>query len=243
MVIHGLNKTTLLDFPEHVACTVFTGHCNFRCPFCHNGELVLCPDTEPVIPEEDFFDFLVKRGPRLEGVAITGGEPTVQPDIKEFVTRIKNMNLLVKLDTNGTNPSIIKNLIDEKLIDYVAMDIKSSKEEYAKAAGLDNLDISKITDSVEILRSSGIPYEFRTTVCRELHNEETFRSIAEWLKGSRVYYLQTYQPKDTILADMVQEKFKTLYPDGFSAYKPEEMKKYAELLNSLGINTFVRGIA
>lgn len=243
MVIHGINKTTLLDFPEHLACTVFTGHCNFRCPFCHNGELVVCPETEPVIPEEDFFDFLTVRRNRLEGVAITGGEPTVNSDLRDFIKKIKDRDLLVKLDTNGTNPTILKELIDEGLLDYVAMDIKSSRQNYGSAAGLDNFDIKPIEDSVSILMSSNIPYEFRTTVCRELHNEDTFRDIAGWLKGASSYYLQSYRGGNTILADLLPDKFASLYPNGFSPYTPEEMKKYAELLNSLGTNTFVRGIA
>ena len=202
MIIHGLNKTTLLDFPEHIACTVFTGQCNFRCPFCHNGELVLCPNSQPVIPEEDFFDFLTKRGARLEGVAITGGEPTMQPDLIDFIYKIKERGLLVKLDTNGTRPDIIKDLINKSLVDYFAIDIKSSKTGYSKACGIPNMDISKIEESVHILMNGNIPYEFRTTVSKELHGEEEFRGIAEWIKGCNAYYLQSFIPSNALLLDM-----------------------------------------
>lgn len=242
MKIHGLNKTTLLDFPEHLACTVFTGNCNFRCPFCHNGELVLCPETEPEISEEDFFNFLDKRGKRIEGVAITGGEPTLQSDLKTFIEQIKNRGLLVKLDTNGYNPEILKDLIDSSLLDYVAMDIKSSKEGYAAASGLSNIDISRIETSVDLLRNGTTPYEFRTTVCRELHGEKEFREIAEWIKGCKDYYLQDYRPGGTILAEM-KEDLRVLYANGFSCYKPEELKAYEKLLVSLGVNAHLRGIA
>lgn len=242
MIIHGINKTTLLDYPEHIACTIFTGHCNFRCPFCHNGELVLCPDTQPVIPEADFFDFLTKRGKRLEGVAITGGEPTLQPDLIEFIGKIKERGLLVKLDTNGTRPDLIKELINNSLVDYFAIDIKSSKESYNKVCGIPDMDISKIEESVDLLMTHPIPYEFRTTVCKELHNESEFRKIAEWIKGCRAYYLQSYIPSDTLLVDMMPDNFKSLYPNGFSSYKPEELKEFNNLLISLGINSHLRGI-
>ena len=141
MKIHGLNKTTLLDYPEHLACTVFTGHCNFRCPFCHNGELVLCPDSQGTISEDEFFAFLDSRLKRLEGVAITGGEPTVNADLKDFIKKIKERGLLVKLDSNGSSPKILKELIDEHLVDYVAMDIKTSLSDYPRVCGLNNMFI------------------------------------------------------------------------------------------------------
>ena len=139
MQIHGLNKTTLLDYPEHVACTVICGHCNFRCPFCQNADLVLNPASQPCISEEEFWSFLSKRKGMLEGVCITGGEPTLHPDLVDFIARIKAQGLLVKLDTNGYRPEIIKKLMEEKLVDYIAMDLKSSKEWYALSAGLYNL--------------------------------------------------------------------------------------------------------
>ena len=243
MTIHGLSKTTLLDYPGHLACTVFTGRCNMRCPFCQNGELVLCPDSEPGIPEEDFFAFLESRKGRLEGVAITGGEPTVNADLVDFIKKIKARDLLVKLDSNGLKPDTIKYLIDNSLIDYVAMDIKSSKEGYPLACGIKNVDISAIEESVKLIMNSGIDYEFRTTVSRELHGEKEFRSIAEWIKGCKAYYLQSYRPSETILSHMMDDEFRASFPNVFTPYKNEELKEICELLNSLGVNTSLRGIA
>ena len=243
MKIHGLSKTTLLDYPGHLACTVFTGHCNFRCPFCHNGELVLCPDSEPGIPEEDFFDFLESRKKRLEGVAITGGEPTVNADIVEFIRKIKERDLLVKLDSNGTRPDILKKLIDNSLVDYVAMDIKSSKEGYPAACGLKSMDLAPVEESVNILMNSGIEYEFRTTVMKELHSEKEFRGIAEWIKGCSNYYLQSYRPSETLLAHMMDDEFRAAFKSSFTAYTGEELKEIRDLLISLGVNATLRGIA
>ena len=243
MKIHGLSKTTLLDYPSHLACTVFTGHCNMRCPFCQNGELVLCPDSEPGIPEEDFFSFLDSRKGRLEGVAITGGEPTVNADLVDFIKKIKERDLLVKLDSNGLRPNVLKYLIDNSLIDYAAMDIKSSKEGYPLASGIKNIDISAIEESVNILMSSSIEYEFRTTVMKELHTEKEFRSIAEWIKGCRAYYLQSYRHSETILSHMMDDEFQSLYPKEFTPYKNEELKEICDLLISLGVNASLRGIA
>ena len=243
MKIHGLSKTTLLDYPGHLACTVFTGHCNFRCPFCHNGELVLCPDSEPGIPEEDFFDFLESRKKRLEGVAITGGEPTVNADIVEFIQKIKERDLLVKLDSNGTRPDILKKLIDNSLVDYVAMDIKSSKEGYPAACGLKSMDLAPVEESVNILMNSGIEYEFRTTVMKELHSEKEFRGIAEWIKGCSNYYLQSYRPSETLLAHMMDDEFRAAFKSSFTAYTGEELKEIRDLLISLGVNATLRGIA
>ena len=238
MKIHGLSKTTLLDFPGHLACTVFTGHCNFRCPFCHNGELVLCPDSEPGIPEEDFFDFLESRKKRLEGVAITGGEPTVNADIIDFIKKIKDRDLLVKLDSNGTRPDIFKYLIENSLVDYVAMDIKSSKEGYPAACGLKSMDLAPIEESVSILMNSGIEYEFRTTVMKELHSEKEFRGIAEWIKGCSAYYLQSYRPSETLLSHMMDDDFKAAFKTSFTAYTNEELKEIRDLLISLGVNIY-----
>ncbi len=243
MTIHGLSKTTLLDYPGHLACTVFTGHCNLRCPFCHNGELVLCPSSEPSIPEEDFFAFLESRKGRLEGVAITGGEPTVNADLEDFIKKIKERGLLVKLDSNGLKPDVLKKLIDASLVDYVAMDIKSSKEGYPLACGIKNLDISPVEESVNLLMNSGIEYEFRTTVCRELHGEKEFRDIAQWIKGCNAYYLQSYKPSETILSHMMDDDFKKNYPLSFTPYKNEELKEFCNLLTSLNVNASLRGIA
>ena len=243
MQIYGLMKTTLLDYPGKVASTIFLGGCNFRCPFCHNGELVLCPDSEPGIPEEDFFAFLESRKNRLEGVAITGGEPTVNADLVDFIKKIKERDLLVKLDSNGTRPDILKELIDSSLVDYIAMDIKSSKEGYPKAGGLKSMDLSVIEESVKLLMNSGIEYEFRTTVMKELHSEKEFREIAEWIKGCSAYYLQSYRPAETLLGHMMDDDFKASFPTVFTPYTNEELKGIRDMLISLGVNTTLRGIA
>lgn len=199
MQIHGFNKTTLLDYPEHVAATVFTGGCNFRCPFCHNGGLVLDPAGQEQIAEEEVLAYLRKRQGILEGVCITGGEPTLQPDLMDFIKKIKEMGYPVKLDTNGYRPQILWDLLNAGLLDYVAMDIKASKENYAKAAGVRNLDISRIEESVAILKSSSIPYEFRTTVVNGIHSIEEFEAIGKWLEGCSAYYLQAFQENENLL--------------------------------------------
>lgn len=196
MNIHGFTKTTLLDYPGLVAATIFTGGCNFRCPFCHNFELVLNPGVFPAIDDYEVLNFLQKRFGVLKGVCITGGEPTLDPDLKTFIERIKNIGYKVKLDTNGYNPAVLKELIDSKLLDYVAMDIKAGRNNYSLATGLTNLDISKIDNSIDILRDSNIEYEFRTTVVKNLHSENDFLDIASWLPKDCNYFIQSY--KETV---------------------------------------------
>lgn len=229
MQIHGLNKTTLLDYPEHVAATLFTGNCNFRCPFCHNGELVICPDTQPAIPEEEIFAFLNKRKRILQGVCITGGEPTLQPDLADFMKRVKDLGLSVKLDTNGYRPEVLEALIQADLLDYIAMDIKSSKAGYPYAAGV-NLDISRIERSTECIRQSGLPYEFRTTVVKELHTAADFEAIGEWLGGSRAYYLQQFKDGGAVLSK------------NLTACTKEEMEAFAEILRKKIQTVGIRGM-
>lgn len=230
MQIHGLNKTTLLDYPQHVAATIFTGSCNFRCPFCHNGNLVLSPDTQPLISEREIFDFLEKRKGILTGVCITGGEPTLQQDLSEFIRRIRSLGYLVKLDTNGYLPNVTKQLISDGLLDYIAMDIKSSPAHYAKTAGLAQLDFARIKRSADYIMSSGIDYEFRTTVVRELHNLQDFLHIGYWLSGSKAYYLQSYT-----------ETAQVLQP-GFHTYTKEELLTFAEALKPFIPNTSLRSV-
>ena len=177
MLIKGLNKTTLLDYPGRVAATIFTGGCNFRCPFCHNGDLVLKPSIQDAYSEEEVLSFLQKRKNVLKGVCITGGEPTLQADLPVFMEKVKKIGYDIKLDTNGYQPQVLAELIGDGLVDYVAMDIKNSKEKYPETAGLNDLQIEKIEESVELLAGATIPYEFRTTVVDELHDEESFRGI------------------------------------------------------------------
>ncbi len=243
MQIHGLNKTTLLDYPEHVACTVFCGHCNFRCPFCQNADLVLNPTSQPCISDDEFFGFISKRKGMLEGVCITGGEPTLHKDLPDFIARIKEQGLLVKLDTNGYQPEILKKLMEENLIDYVAMDLKSSKEGYAIAAGLADFNLSAIEASVNLLMRGNIPYEFRTTVVKELHSKEHFNSIAGWIKGCRAYYLQSYSESGSILQYALPEDARILKSSQLTPYTPEELKAIVTLLNENGVPAKLRGIA
>lgn len=218
MQIHGLNKTTLLDYPEHVAATIFTGGCNFCCPFCHNGELVLRPKDFPQIPEEEILAFLKKRQGILSGVCITGGEPTLQPDLADFIEKIKELGYLVKLDTNGYMPQVLGKLLDGQLLDYVAMDIKNAKEKYGVTAGVKELDIRRIEESAALLQEGRIPYEFRTTVVRELHTKEDIAAIGSWLNGARAYFLQTYRDNENVIDRR------------FTAYSREEMEELAALL-------------
>lgn len=199
MQIHGFNKTTLLDYPGHLASTIFLGGCNFRCPFCHNKGLVLCPSKEPVIPATLVLEHLVKRKNVIEGVCITGGEPTLSQDLPSFIKQLKDIGLLVKLDTNGYRPDVLKSLIQEGMVDYIAMDIKSSPQNYAKLTGLEAIDMNKINESVNIIMSANIPYEFRTTLVKELHTMEDIDSIGKWVKDCRNFYLQNYRENEHVI--------------------------------------------
>ena len=204
MDLCGLQKLTLLDFPEHLACTVFTGGCNMRCPFCHNAPLVLAPGREPKLPEEEFFSFLRKRRGVLDGVCITGGEPTLQPDLEDFVRRIRQEGFAVKLDTNGTVPDRLAGLLQNGLLDYVAMDIKSCPAKYAEAAGVPGFDLAAVQRSIDLLRASPVAYEFRTTVVSPLHTEEDLLAIGRWLQGAPRYFLQNFVASDNLIGDGMQ---------------------------------------
>ena len=230
MQIFGFNKTTLLDFPEHVACTVFTGGCNFRCPFCQNGDLVLHGRSLPVLDEEEVFRVLRKRKGILTGVCVTGGEPTLQRDLDVFLSRVKNLGYLVKLDSNGYRPEVLQSLCERGLVDYFAMDIKSSPENYARTAGVKELDMGLIRESVDFIRSCGLDYEFRTTVVRELHSPGDFLSIGEWLKGCKAYFLQSYVESEGVICKE------------FSSYSKEELEEFVMLLKPYIDNVSLRGV-
>lgn len=197
MKIHGLQKMTLLDFPGHVACTVFLGGCDFRCPYCHNFELVELA-APPVMEEEAFFSFLRGRTGLLDGVAVTGGEPCLRPDLPDFLRRIRDLGYRVKLDTNGGHPDTLRSVLQAGLADYVAMDIKNSPEKYARTVGLPALDLAPIRESVRMLMAGGTDYEFRTTVVRELHDEEDIDQIGRWISGAKRYFLQAFTDRDTV---------------------------------------------
>ena len=197
MIIDGIQKITLLDFPGHVACTVFLKGCNFYCPYCYNSSLIDNGLPTNGILEEDFFDFLKNRKGKLDGVAVTGGEPLLQKDIITFIEKIKQLGFKVKLDTNGSFPEKLSYLINNNLVDYVAMDIKNSYEKYHMTTCFNEL--SSIKKSVNILLNSNIDYEFRTTIVNELHNVEDFEAIGLMISGAKNYYLQSFQNKDSVL--------------------------------------------
>lgn len=197
MNIDGLQKITLLDYPGHVACTVFLKGCNFRCPFCYNSSLIEKSQTNNGILEDDFFDFLKNRKGKLDGVAITGGEPLLQKDIVVFIEKIKQLGFKVKLDTNGSFPEKLSYLINNNLVDYVAMDIKNTYEKYHMTTCFNEL--SSIKKSINILLTSNIDYEFRTTIVNELHAVEDFEAIGLMISGAKNYYLQSFQNKDSVL--------------------------------------------
>ena len=229
MNIKGLQKTTLLDFPERLACTVFTGGCNFRCPFCHNASLVLRSSEVNGISEEDFFSYLLKRRGVLDGVCITGGEPLLSSDVVEFIKKIRSFGLLVKLDTNGSFPEKLEYLLDEGLLDYVAMDIKNSKSKYAMTAGINDYPFG-IDKSIEIIMNKAPEYEFRTTVVRELHTIKDIEEIATLIKNSKKYFLQSYVDSGDVI------------DNSFSAYSAEEMLKILESAKRILPITALRGV-
>lgn len=200
MRLGGIQKLTLLDYPGTVACTVFTLGCNMRCPFCHNALLVTKTEEAEVYPEEEFFAFLNKRRGILDGVCVTGGEPLLQSDAGEFIAKIKALGYKVKLDTNGSFPDRLEEILKSGNVDYVAMDIKNSPEKYAETVGIPGFDVSKIQRSIEIIRSSGIEYEFRTTVVAPLHNGESIAGAALMVKGSPKYFLQNFVDSGNLIS-------------------------------------------
>ena len=232
MKLGGLQKLTLLDFPEHVACTVFTWGCNFRCPWCHNSSLVLSDriHEEGLITEEEFFGFLNKRKGLLDGVAITGGEPLLQPDIREFIMKIRDMGFLVKLDTNGSFPDKLKELLDEHLVDYVAMDIKDPLGSYGKVCGLTDPPVEKLSESIALLKGSGIPYEFRTTVIDEFHDEESMAGIADLIEGAERYFLQRFEDSGELIEEGI-----------YHAPSEEKLMKLLKMVRQKAPSAQIRG--
>ena len=229
MKICGLNKTTLLDYPGCVAATIFVGGCNFRCPFCHNGDLVLHSGKMDSYSQEEIFAFLKKRKNVLEGVCVTGGEPTLCKELPEFIGEIKKLGYKVKLDTNGSNPEMLKELVENGVVNYVAMDIKAPMENYDKVSGM-TVDVKKIEQSVALLKNGKVPYEFRTTVVKELHTKEDFEKIGQWLMGAERYYLQSYQETDKNISK------------GYSALTKDELLEIAELLKKYIKNVELRSV-
>ena len=229
MLIHGLQKMTLLDYPNHVACTVFFGGCDFRCPYCHNFELV-DGTMAPIMDDEEFFAFLGKRQGLLDGVAITGGEPLLNRNLPDFIRRIRKLGFAVKLDTNGNHPGELKALLDEGLIDYVAMDVKNSLPRYGETIGVKDFDTAGISESIRVIMDSDTDYEFRTTVVKELHDESSFEAIGKMISGAKHYYLQAFVERDTV-------------PDkNLSSPDPEDMERYLETVKKYVPNAELRGM-
>lgn len=216
MLISGLQKLTLLDFPGCVACTVFTGGCNLRCPFCHNASLVL-PERIGELDTEKVMDFLKKRRAMLEGVAVTGGEPLLQRDIKDFLIKVRELGYKIKLDTNGFFPERLEELLSEGLVDRVAMDLKNSPELYALTVGLPRVDMKTLEKSRDLLMKGDVEYEFRTTAVKGLHTAESIADAAKWIEGAKEYYLQQYKDSGDVLA-----------PEGLDAFSDQEMNALAQ---------------
>ena len=198
MEICGLQKLSMVDYPGKIAATVFTGGCNLRCPFCHNGPLVL-DNPAPEVTEEEFFAFLNKRSGILDGVCISGGEPLLQPDIEDFIRKIKDLGYAVKLDTNGTLPDKLIALCEKGLIDYVAMDVKNSKEKYGITVGIEKFNTANIEKSIAYLLSGKVDYEFRTTVVAEFHTPQDIVDIGKWISGAKRYYLAAFRDGETVI--------------------------------------------
>ena len=228
--LFGIQKLTLLDYPQKMASTIFTGGCNFRCPFCQNSDLVFLPENMPELQEDDILRFLEKRKGILDGVCISGGEPLLNPELEVFLRKIKAMGYDVKLDTNGSSPTKLKHLVEEGLIDYVAMDIKNTPVKYAETAGICNLDLSGIEDSIAYLKEEHVPYEFRTTVVREYHTAQDIQDMAEWLKGASAWYLQNFEDSDHVIQE------------GLHAWDRETLQAFQNIARTKIPNTELRGI-
>ena len=228
MNVQGYQKLTLLDFPGRTACTVFTGGCNLRCPFCHNSGLVRTPLAGPNLTDE-VLGYLAKRKGILDGVCVTGGEPLLQPDLEDFLRAVKEMGYAIKLDTNGMLPQRLAGVLATNLVDYVAMDIKSSPDGYAAATGTD-ADVSAVTDSLSILRQSGIPFELRTTAVRGIHTEADFDAIGRWIGDESAYFIQRFVDSGQLLGS------------GCDAFSPEEMERLLTAVRVYTPSAQLRGV-
>lgn len=232
MKVTGIQKLTLLDYPGVVACTVFTAGCNFRCPFCHNAMLVLPEQIDDeCLTDDEVFGFLKKRRGVLDGVAVTGGEPLLHADMPEFLTRVKELGYKIKLDTNGSNPELLSEIVKNKLVDRVAMDIKNAPEEYARTIGLKSFDIAPVERSKEMLLRGDIDYEFRTTVVKGIHTKESLIGAAKWIEGAKEYYLQQFKDSGNLIL-----------PDGLSAYDEKQMHALADAVRDYVPTVEVRGV-
>lgn len=226
----GMQSLTLLDFPNKVACILFVRGCNFRCPFCHNASLV-CGGAENNYPEEDILAFLRKRQGLLDGVVISGGEPTLYPELIPFLHKVKDLGYAIKLDTNGTNPTLLKQILRENLADYVAMDIKNSPHFYSATCGVPKADIASIEESRDVLMNGEVEYEFRTTVVDGLHTKESIDELACWIAGAKRYYLQVFKDSGNLL-----------HPENLHAFDQKEMVELLEIAKKYIPSAALRGI-
>jgi pyruvate formate lyase activating enzyme len=232
MFIAGMQKLTLLDFPGVVACTLFTAGCNFRCPWCHNAGLVLPEEiADRLIESEEVLSFLEKRKGVLDGVCVTGGEPLLQAELPDFLRRVKDLGYRVKLDTNGSFPERLEELVREKLVDRVAMDIKNGPSRYAGTVGLRNLDLGAVTASKDFLLTDAVDYEFRTTVVRGLHTEEGLLEAADWIAGAKQWFLQQFKDSGNLI-----------HGEGLSGFTEDEMRRLLETLKTRIPAVELRGI-
>jgi len=230
MKIQGLQKMTLLDYPGRVACTVFLGGCGCRRPFCHNFQLVEGP-LPTLMEDDEFFAFLGKRRGLLDGVAITGGEPCLRGDLPDFLGKIRDAGFTVKLDTNGNHPRMLERVLGEGLADYVSMDVKNAPGKYAETVGLAQLDLAPLNESIEMLMESGVEYEFRTTVVRELHELRDFEEIGAWIRGAQRYFLQSFTTGDAV-------------PDrALSAPEPARLQEFKDVISPYVKRVEIRGLA
>lgn len=229
MNVFGIEKLSMVDYDGKIAATIFTGGCNFRCPFCHNSSLVLDYQTLLKIDEQEVLAYLEKRKGLLDGICVSGGEPTLQKDLSAFLEKVKKLGYSIKLDTNGTNPNTVKSLKENGLVDYFAMDIKNSKEDYAKIIGFDSYDTTNVEKTVELFLGGDYDYEFRTTLIKEYHPIENIKAIGEWIKGAKKYFLQKYIDSDTCILG------------GLSPVSESVAKDYVTLLKNYIPNTNLRG--
>lgn len=230
MYLCGLQKLAMVDYPGKLAATVFTGGCNLRCPFCHNALLVTRLDETPELGEEAVLSFLATRTKLLDGVVLSGGEPLLQPDAADFLRKIRQMGFAVKLDTNGFFPDRLSAILEEGLVDYVAMDIKNAPEKYPITCGIPGLDTAPVAESVKLLRQSGVDFEFRTTLVREFHTPEDLLAIGRWLEGSPRYFLQAFVDSGNLVGS------------GCSPFAPQEMRDFTQLLRPFFREVSLRGV-
>ena len=223
----GIDKFSLLDYDEKVSVVLFSPACNFRCPFCHNGDSVLNSNTP--IPFSEIYEFLKSRKGLIDAVVFTGGEPTLMPELKERIKAVRELGFLIKLDTNGTNPEILEDLLKEGLLDYVAMDIKNSEKRYSETTDCPHLDIEKIKKSIGILENFAKTYEFRTTIVKEFHDEVSIKEMGELVRGAKVLYLQKFVDREGVIRKGLHEislEEANHFKDILNLFVPTELRGY-----------------